>query len=101
MRTLTTNVQTTQSAKGSEGQPMIRRRIDIPIKIGWRMNADDLAAVDIDLTVPKYEAKTFPGMPDNGWLESSRDLQHGLRVHETPMDALPDDLVEAFNKTKR
>jgi hypothetical protein len=64
------------------------------------MSVPDPAAVDIDLTEPKSGAVML-GLPDSGWLESSRDLLHGLQVHEAPMDTLPVDLIEAFTRTKR
>ena len=79
---------------------MIRRNISIPIKPTWRMSMPDPVAVDIDLTEPKSGAVVL-GLPDSGWLESSRDLLHGLQVHEAPMDTLPVDLIEAFSRTKR
>jgi hypothetical protein len=81
---------------------MIRRKVDVPTdKIVWRMTAADPVAVDIDLTQPVSDAKTAIDRPDRGWLESSHDLLRGLRVHETPMDTLSDDLIEAFTKTRR
>ena len=58
-------------------------------------------AVDIDLTEPEAGARALLGMPDDGWLESSRDLLHGLRTREMPMETLPSELVEAFTKTRR
>ncbi|HYN61972.1 MAG TPA: hypothetical protein VET87_20920 [Rubrivivax sp.] len=80
---------------------MIRRKINIPFKIVWRMTAPDPVVVDIDLSEPRSVAMAPLGMPDSGWLESSRDLLHGLRVRETPIDTLPEDLVEAFTRSKR
>ena len=79
---------------------MIRRNISIPIKLTWRMSVPDPVAVDIDLTEPKSGVVVL-GLPDSGWLESSRDLFHGLQVRESPMDTLPVDLVEAFTGAKR
>lgn len=52
--------------------------------------------VDIDLSEVPAEAAPVPAAPDRGWLESSRDLQRGLRVRETPMHALPPELIDAF-----
>lgn len=80
---------------------MIRRKINVPVKIVWRMTAVDPVGVDIDLTEPRSTAMAPQGLPDGGWLESSRDLLHGLRVRETPMDTLSEDLVKAFTRTKR
>jgi len=57
--------------------------------------------VDIDLTKSEAEAMALPGMPDDGWLESTRDLLLGLRTSETPMDTLPVELVEAFTRNSR
>lgn len=85
----------------SDGQSMIRRKINVPVKIVWRMTAVDPVGVDIDLTEPRTTAMAPQGLPDGGWLESSRDLLHGLRVRETPMDTLSEDLVKAFTRTKR
>lgn len=80
---------------------MIRQKVSIPAKITWRMSAADTVAVDIDLSEPIAGAIAPLGVPDRGWLESSRDLLHGLRVRETPLDTLPADLVEAFTRTRR
>jgi hypothetical protein len=71
-----------------------------PSKIVWRMTAADPVAVDIDLTEPRSDAMAPLSMPDSGWLESSRNLLHGLRVREPAMDALPQDLLEAFTRSK-
>jgi len=79
---------------------MIRRKINIPLKVTWCMSVPGPVAVDVDLTEPKFGAVVL-GLPDSGWLESSRDLFHGLQVRESPMDTLPVDLVEAFTRTKR
>jgi hypothetical protein len=85
----------------THGRSTIRRKINSPSKIVWRMTAVDLVFVDIDLTEPRSVGMAPLGMPDSGWLESSRDLLHGLRVRETPMDTLPEDLLEAFTRSKR
>ena len=53
--------------------------------------------VDIDLS----DFAFAPEVPDRGWLESSRELQHGLRVREAPMDTLPPELIDAFFKPRR
>jgi hypothetical protein len=52
--------------------------------------------VDIDLSDATSDATASVAMADRGWLESSRDLLHGVRVVETPMDTLPKDLIEQF-----
>jgi hypothetical protein len=81
---------------------MFRRKLNVPTnKIVWRMTAADLVAVDIDLSEMPSEDKAPLDTPDRGWLESSRDLLRGLRVHETPMDTLPNDLIEAFARAER
>lgn len=80
---------------------MIRRRLNIPLKTVWRMTAVDPVAVDIDLTEPRSDTLAALGRTDGGWQESSRDLLQGLRVRETPMDALPQELLEAFTRSKR
>jgi hypothetical protein len=50
--------------------------------------------VDIDLSDLASAAPT--PAPDRGWLESSRELQRGLRMRETPMDSLPAELIDAL-----
>lgn len=57
--------------------------------------------VDIDLSDPPTGFDAPSQLPDRGWLESSRDLLCGLIVHETPMDALPADLVDVFGRPRR
>jgi hypothetical protein len=54
-----------------------------------------LLQVDIDLSELSAQAGPAPP-PDSGWLESSRDLQRGMRARETPMDSLPADLIDAL-----
>lgn len=76
---------------------MFRRKLEVPTnKIVWRMTAADPFGIDIDLSELSSEAKAPLEMPDRGWLESSRELQQGLRVREMPMEALPRDLIEAL-----
>lgn len=65
------------------------------------IHAADSVAVDINLSEMPAGAKAPLDTPDCGWLESSRDLLRGLRVRETPMDTLPNDLIEAFAKAER
>jgi hypothetical protein len=57
--------------------------------------------VDIDLSNPTTGFGARSELSDRGWLESSRDLLCGLSVHETPMDALPADLVDVFGRPRR
>lgn len=81
---------------------MFRRKIDISAnKIVWWMTAADPLPVDIDLIELTSVAKAPLELPDCGWLESSRDLLHGLRVRETPVDSLPNDLIEALVRARR
>ena len=76
---------------------MFRRKLEVPTnKIVWRMTASDPVGIDIDLSELTSEAKAPLEMPDCGWLESSRELQQGLRVREMPMEALPRDMIEAL-----
>lgn len=66
---------------------MLRTRIDTLTKtIIWHMTAAGPVTVDIDLTEASSKAKAAVDFADRGWLESSRDLLHGLRVRETPLD---------------
>jgi hypothetical protein len=80
---------------------MFRRKLHTPVKIAWRMSVVDLVAVDIDLTELGVATTGPLRSPEGAWLESSRDLLQGLRVRETPLDMLPDELVEAFTRTRR
>jgi len=80
---------------------MIRHKINPSLRIVSRMTAVDSAVLDIDLTEPSFETMAALRLPDGGWLESSRDLLHGLRVRETPLDTLPEDLVNSFTRSKR
>jgi hypothetical protein len=79
---------------------MFRRKIRAPLKIAWHMPEVDPVAVDIDLTELEFEVTPI-GSPDGAWLESSRDLLRGLRVRETTMDMLPDELAQAFTRIRR
>ena len=73
---------------------MFRRKLNVSAnKIVWRMTAADSVAVDINLSEMPAEAKAPLDTPDCGWLESSRDLLRGVRVRETPMDTLPNELI--------
>ena len=56
--------------------------------------------VDIDLSDLAAEAFPAPPLPDRGWLESSRDLQRGMRMRETPLDSLPAELIDALLKRR-
>ena len=76
---------------------MLRRRTDFRAnRITWSLSASDPVPVDIDLTALESEGKPLHDPSDRGWLESSYDLQHGLRVRELPMDKLPEELIRTF-----
>ena len=80
----------------------MRRQADFRAhRIVWPMTEPDPVPVDIDLTAMESEVKPPLDPNDRGWLESSYDLLHGLRVRELPMDKLPEDLIRTFSKTKR
>jgi hypothetical protein len=75
---------------------MFRRKVDAPAsRLQGQRDRAHLMRVDIDLGDLAAEAGTTPP-PDSGWLESSRDLQRGMRVRETPMDSLPAELIDAL-----
>jgi hypothetical protein len=81
---------------------MLRRQADFrAIRIVWRMTELDPVPVDIDLTAMESEVKPPLDPNDRGWLESSYDLLHGLRVRELPMDKLSEDLIRTFARSKR
>lgn len=90
-----------EAATSDHSEFMIRQKKLVPVKVTWRMTGANAVLVDIDLTEPYSDTNMQFGSPDRGWLESSRDLLHGLQVRETPMDSLPADLVEAFTRPKR
>ena len=77
---------------------MFRRKINISAN---RMTATDPVAVDVDLTELRSDAKVPLDLADRGWLESSHDLLRGLRVRETAMDSLSNDLIDVFARAKR
>lgn len=78
---------------------MLRWRTDLQAnRISWTLSAAEPAPIDIDLTVLESEDKPLHDPSDRGWLESSYDLQHGLRVRELPMDKLPEELIRTFVK---
>jgi hypothetical protein len=80
---------------------MFRRRVDVPVSGAARApSATTTSGVDIDLSEARIEAKVAAATPDRGWLESSRDLLHGVRVVEMPMDTLPHDLIDEFMAAK-
>ena len=81
---------------------MLRRKAEAQAnRIIWRMTVADAVSVDIDLTDLTSEPIAPLDFPDYGWLESSYELRHGLHVREVPMDKLPDDLIKAFDKSRR
>jgi hypothetical protein len=80
---------------------MFRRRVDVPISgIARALSATKASGVDIDLSEARIETKVAAAPPDRGWLESSRDLFRGVRVVETSMDMLPDEVVNEFLAAK-
>lgn len=81
---------------------MFRRQTDVRAnRIVWCMTEPDSVPVDIDLTAMESEVKPPLDPDDRGWLQSSYDLLHGLRVRELPMDKLPEDLIRTFSEIKR
>jgi hypothetical protein len=80
---------------------MLRRRTDLRAnRITWSVSVTESVPVDIDLTALESEIKLLHDLSDCGWLESSYDLQHGLRVRELPMDKLPEELIRTFARRK-
>ncbi len=79
---------------------MLRRKADARAnRIIWRMTMAGPVSVDIDLTDLTPRGNAPLDLPDHGWLESSYELRHGLRVREVPLDKLPDDLIRAFARS--
>jgi hypothetical protein len=77
---------------------MFRRNPELRAdKVLAQAETPKVTMVDIDLS----DFTSAPGLPDRGWLESSRELQRGLRVRETPMETLPPELIDAFFKHRR
>jgi len=80
---------------------MLRRRTDLRAnRVTWSVSVTESVPVDIDLTALESEVKPLHDLSDRGWLESSYDLQHGLRVRELPMDKLPEELIRTFARRK-
>jgi hypothetical protein len=87
---------------GEEGRYMFRRRmVDLAHLREQRSSGSVPMVVDIDLSDPMTGCDARAPLPDRGWLESSRDLLRGVSVRETPMDALPADLVDVFKRPRR
>ena len=80
---------------GKEGLIVFRRKIDTRIN---RLQGppDPVRRMRVDIDLSDLVAEAGPAPPDSGWLESSRDLQRGMRVRETPMDSLPVELIDAL-----
>jgi hypothetical protein len=75
---------------------MFRRKTEVRVsRLQGLPDPVRLLRVDIDLSEMSAQAGPAPP-PDSGWLESSRDLQRGMRVRETPIDSLPADLIDAL-----
>ena len=80
---------------------MFRRKVDVPISgVTKALSATKASAVDIDLSDARIETRVAAATPDRGWLESSRDLLRGVRVVETSMDMLPDEVINEFLAVK-
>lgn len=78
---------------------MFRRKIDTWI-IRLQGPPDTIRPIRVDIDLSDLAAEAGPAPPDSGWLESSRDLQRGMRLRETPMDSLPAELIDAFLKRR-
>ena len=75
-----------------------------PAKLVWRVTANAPMGeyVDPRQAVSNPAATKESVDPrDNGWLASSLELLGGGRVSEAPMDTLPGDLIDEFNRLKR
>ena len=75
-----------------------------PAKLVWRVTANAPMGeyVDPRQAVSNPAATKESVDPrDNGWLASSLELLGGVRVSEAPMDTLPGDLIDEFNRLKR
>ncbi len=76
-----------------------------PAKLVWRVTANAPMGEYVD---PRH-AVNSPPVPkdkpvdprDNGWLASSLELLGGVRISEAPMDTLPGELIDEFNRLKR
>jgi hypothetical protein len=75
---------------------MFRRRLDMRVEHP-QATAEPVRPlkVDIDLSDLVDAAAPTPA-PDRGWLESSRDLQRGMRMRELPLDSLTAELIDAL-----
>jgi len=75
---------------------MFRRKIEVRVS---RLQGppDTVRSMPVDIDLSELLAQAGPAPPpDSGWLDSSRDLQHGMHMRETPMDSLPADLIDAL-----
>jgi hypothetical protein len=74
---------------------MFRRKIDP--RVGHPQGQPDpVRPMGVDIDLSDLASDAGHAAPDSGWLESSYDLQRGMRMRETPLDSLPADLIEAL-----
>jgi hypothetical protein len=74
---------------------MFRRRLDLRVSPP-QAAAEPVRPVQVDIDLSDLASAAPTPAPDRGWLESSRELQRGLRMRETPMDSLPAELIDAL-----
>ena len=86
---------TSTFGRGPQGLNMFRRKID-PRVSRPQGAPDPVRPLRVDIDLSDIAAEAGPSEPDSGWLESSHDLQRGMRMRETPIDSLPADLIEAL-----
>ena len=84
---------------GKQGLIMFRRKID-PRVSRLQGPPDPMRLIRVDIDLSDLVAEAGPAPPDSGWLESSRDLQRGMRLREMPMDSLPAELIDALLKRR-
>ena len=81
---------------------MSRRKHEVQVtKLVWRMDSAHPAGAFVDPSGDVNEADGPVASHDRGWLESSIELRHGIRMSETPLDALPDEVVDLFLQSRR
>jgi len=83
---------------------MMRHKVEKELpKLVWRITADAPQGeyVDPKQAVLKQRQRPESAEERDGWLASSLELAGGVRVSETPMDTLPGELLDQFDKLKR
>ena len=70
-------------------------------RLVWRMDALNPAGAYIDTAAQASAPAKAAGAPKQGWQESSLALNDGLQVSETPMDSLPDELIDELLNGRR